>query len=325
MVPGHASLSEPGPVTSATWSRMHTMRFSATSAVVCVVVVAGGVALPSAVPAAPASDRSSPARMWGVTLDDVTHSQPLARSLRRLPARAIARVVFDPGMKPASYATALRRIHPVAEVLGQPVDSSETASYTVAAYRSRFAAYVTAFPHAVDVWEIGNEVNGEWTGRPSDVVAKTLAGYRIASAARKPTALTLYYNPGCADDAAHRMFTWARTQLPPTLRGKPTYVLISYYPSDCHGYWPSPGRWQQVFDRLHTLFPHSLVGFGEAGTTRRSVTQAQRAALLHRYDRVRIRGDRFVGGGFWWSFAEDGSSARRPVWKALAADMRAAR
>ena len=40
---------------------MHTMRFSATSAVVCVVVVAGGVALPSAVPAAPASDRSSPA------------------------------------------------------------------------------------------------------------------------------------------------------------------------------------------------------------------------------------------------------------------------
>jgi hypothetical protein len=80
-----------------------------------------------------------------------------------------------------------------------------------------------------------------------------------------------------------------------------------------------------VFDRLHGLFPHSRLGFGEAGTTTRSVTQAQRAALLHRYDRVDVRGDRFVGGGFWWSFSEDGASPRRPVWKALAADIRAAR
>jgi hypothetical protein len=80
-----------------------------------------------------------------------------------------------------------------------------------------------------------------------------------------------------------------------------------------------------MFDRLHRLFPHAQLGFGEAGTTRRSVTQTRRAALLRRYDRVHVRGDRFVGGEFWWSFAEDGASPRRPVWKALAADMRAAR
>jgi hypothetical protein len=79
-----------------------------------------------------------------------------------------------------------------------------------------------------------------------------------------------------------------------------------------------------VFDRLHSLFPRSRLGFGEAGTTTRSATQAQRAALLHRYDDVRVRGDRFVGGGFWWSFAEDGASPHTRVWKALAADMRAA-
>jgi hypothetical protein len=304
---------------------MHTMRLSARSTITLLTVVAGVVGLPSALPASPAPHRSSPARTWGVTLDDVTHSRALARSLRALPERATARVVFDQGRKPSTYAGALRRIHPVAAVMGQPVDSSETTSYSVAQYRSRFAAYVAAFPHAVDIWEIGNEVNGEWTGRPADVVAKTLAGYRLAAAAGKPTALTLYYNPGCADDAAHRMFTWARTRLPATLRNKPGYVLISYYPSDCNDYWPSPARWQQVFDRLHGLFPHSRLGFGEAGTTKRSVTQARRAALLHRYDRVDVRGDRFVGGGFWWSFSEDGASPRRPVWKALAADMRAAR
>ncbi len=305
---------------------MRAMGFSARSALASLAVAgvaAAMLATAPAVPAAPSPGRSSPARVWGVTLDDVTHSRALARSLRALPERAIARVVFDPGEKPASYAGALRRLHPVADVMGQPVDSSETASYSVAAYRSRFAAYVAAFPHLVDVWEIGNEVNGEWTGRPAEVVAKARAGYRVAAAAGKPTALTLYYNPSCAEDAAHRMFTWARTRLPATLRTKPTYVLISYYPSDCHGFWPSPAGWQRVFDRLHALFPHSRLGFGEAGTTKRSVSQAKRAALLHRYDRVEVRGDLFIGGGFWWSFAEDGATPRRPVWKALAADMRA--
>ena len=33
-------------------------------------------------------------------------------------------------------------------------------------------------------------------------VAKTLAVYRVAAAAKKPTALTLYYNPGCAEAAS---------------------------------------------------------------------------------------------------------------------------
>jgi hypothetical protein len=294
------------------------------SAVVAAAVLAAVSAQPGPVPASAGSVRSSPTRMWGVTLDDVTHSARLAGSLRRLPQRATARVVFDPGMQPHSYAAALRRLHPVTDVLGQPVDSSETASYSLAAYRHRFAAYVAAFPSRVDVWEIGNEVNGEWTGRPADVVAKTLAAYRVAKAAQRPTALTLYYNPGCADDGAHHMFTWVRRQLPSSLRKGPTYVLVSYYPSACHDYWPSPGRWQHVFDRLHALFPHSRLGFGEAGTTRRSLSQRKRAALLHRYDDVRVHGDDYVAGGFWWSFAEDGASPRRPLWKALAADMRAA-
>ena len=91
------------------------------------------VAVPSAVPASPPRPAErSPTRIWGVTLDDVTHSRALASSLRRLPERTVARVVFDPGMPPASYAGALRRLHPVADVMGQPVDSSETSSYSVA-------------------------------------------------------------------------------------------------------------------------------------------------------------------------------------------------
>ncbi len=286
-------------------------------------MVAGTVAPPAQVPASAGADRS-PTRIWGVTLDDVTHSSALATSLGGLPARAMARVVFDPGTEAELLRRRAEADPPVADVMGQPVDSSETASYSRRRTVPGSPPLWRPSSTRVDVWEIGNEVNGEWTGRPADVVAKTLAAYRVVTGAKRPTALTLYFNPGCAEDAAHHMFTWARTQLPPALRNGPTYVLISYYPSACHHFWPSAARWQQVFDRLHRLFPHSRLGFGEAGTTRRSVTQHRRAALLHRYDDVRVRGDRFIGGGFWWSFAEDGVSARRPVWKALAADMRAA-
>jgi hypothetical protein len=288
----------------------------------CALLTGLGTSASTAAPTPAPAPAQPGARVWGVTLDDVTHSDALSRSLSGLPERATARVVFDPGLGPASYAPAVHRIQRAAEVLGQPVDSSETASYTRAAYRSRFARYVAAFPRAVDVWEVGNEVNGEWTGRPRDVVAKTLAAYRIAHRAGKQTALTLYFNPGCADDRAHRMLTWVRRQLPAGLLNGPTYVLVSYYPSACGGYWPSPAHWQRVFDRLHRLFPHSALGFGEAGTTRRSLSQARRAALLHRYDEVDVRGDRFVGGGFWWTFAEDARSRHTPVWQALAADMR---
>jgi hypothetical protein len=119
------------------------------------------------------------------------------------------------------------------------------------------------------------------------------------------------------------MFPWVHRHLPAVLRNRPTYVLISFYPSACGDHWPSTRGWQRVFDRLHRLFPHSALGFGEAGTTRGRDTQAERAALLRRYDRVRIHGDHYVGGGFWWTFAEDAASRRTRVWKALAADMRA--
>ena len=82
--------------------------------------------------------------------------------------------------------------------MGELVDSSAAKSYTVASYRQRAVDFVNAFGSQVDLWEVGNEVNGEWVGQhlagggqdrrpPIEVV--TDAGGR--------TALTLYYNPNC--------------------------------------------------------------------------------------------------------------------------------
>ena len=139
----------------------------------------------SAAPASPRVDRA-PARIWGVTLDDVTHARTLATSLRRLPERTMARVVFDPGMPPASYAGSAATAPPGGRRAGSArglvrdhvvLRGARTGPGSRRTWRR--------FPHAVDVWEIGNEVNGEWTGRPADVVAKTLAGYRVGDCSRK--------------------------------------------------------------------------------------------------------------------------------------------
>ncbi|GAA3030296.1 hypothetical protein GCM10020229_47170 [Kitasatospora albolonga] len=51
----------------------------------------------------------------------------------------------------------------------------------------------------MDVWEIGNEVNGNWLGSYADVSTKITDAYRQVEAAGKRSALTLYYDIGCGN------------------------------------------------------------------------------------------------------------------------------
>jgi len=62
----------------------------------------------------------------------------------------------------------------------------------------------------VDVWEIGNEPNGEWAGSsPKEINAKVAAAHDVVAQAGRPTALTLNYwsSPDCDEPA------WADTKL----------------------------------------------------------------------------------------------------------------
>jgi hypothetical protein len=271
----------------------------------------------SAVPAG-----ALPARLWGVTLDDVSDPAPIVASLEALPTKPIARVVFDRGMRPADYASAISALHPHSYLMGELVDSSDAKAYTVASYRQRAVNYVNAFGNQVDLWEVGNEVNGEWLGTTSQVVAKITAAYQVVTAAGGRTALTLYYNPNCWSTASHEMFTWAKANVPAAMKAGLNYVLVSYYPEDCNNYWPSQATWQSVFDQLHQMFPHAQLGFGESGNSNDRDSVAQKVALLHRYYQLQIRGDNYAGGYFWWYYVEDALPYQgNPVWKALAADM----
>jgi hypothetical protein len=292
--------------------------------------VRGLAAIVAAFATACASHSLAPqhATVWGVTLDndaDISARALAAQAdaLASLPIRPLSRVVMDIGTTPADYAYSVPRIARVSRVMAELGDSSEVKGLSLSRYSSFVRAFVTAFRKDVDIWEIGNEVNGEWVGQAREEMARVQAAYDIVKAVGERTALTLYYNPGCYANRANELFTWlAARHVPPAMGAGLDYVTISYYPGDCNDYWPSAAQWQRVFDRLHAIFPRAKLGFGESGHSGGSTSTAHDIALLSRYTNVRISGDNYIGGYFWWTWAEDAVPKGNAFWKAYAAAQR---
>jgi hypothetical protein len=268
---------------------------------------------------------SPPMRIWGTTLDnDAGISRSRLRlqvdALGSLPIRPVTRIVMDIGTTPADFAAAVPAIHKVSGIMAELGDSSEVRKVSLSSYAAFVRSLVAAYKRQVDIWEVGNEVNGEWVGTPAQEMARVQAAYDVVKAAGGKTALTLYYNPRCYSRKANAMFTWlANGHVPRALAAGLDYVTISYYPGDCNDYWPSPAEWQNVFDRLHARFPRAKLAFGESGFSDPIRSVADGVALLNRYVAVKIAGDNYVGGYFWWYWAEDAVPKSSPFWKAYAA------
>jgi hypothetical protein len=281
----------------------------------------------SAIPAAAAGTqraaaRRVPAPLYGVTIDEVTNLRPIVASLAHLPRRPTARIAFDPGMQPADYRQAVDAIGKVAAIMAEPVDSSEVTGYTTAQYVARFRDYLAAFGSRIAIWEVGNEVNGNWLGPASTVRADIVGAYDVVSAAGARTALTLTYEPGCGGGPSYDMWTWAARNIPAAMKEGLDYVLVSYYEEDCDNYRPTQQEWDTVFKRLHAMFPHARLGFGEVGTNPGD-SVAYKLAYLNRYYRLRIDVPGYIGGYFWWYYAEDMVPYQHNrLWQALAAAWR---
>lgn len=276
---------------------------------------------PSAGTAA-AGPRPLPRFLSGLTVDDVSDIKELISSERRLPFSPVTRLYLDASQPPSSYTVAIRSLWPVSYLMAELLDSSDETRLSVAEVRLRATEYVAAFGRSVDLWEIGNEVNGSWTGPYPAVSAKLTAAYRVVADARLPTALTLYYNEGCGDGPGELdPLAFSRQYIPPAVRQGLEYVFVSYYPDQCGYQRPSARTWTRFFGSLHTLYPRALVGFGEIGlaspVSARTLAYA-RSEIAYYYG-LRIGLPYYVGGYFWWYYAED----RALLGKALASGFRA--
>jgi len=269
-----------------------------------------------------------PPPIHGVTADDkndVRDSAFLAKlldSLRHLSVKPTVRIVYAPGNKAgnfsaSSYLDATKQIRSVGYVFGQPLDSFYMHCFTPAEHLSRFQDYVSTLGAQVDIWEVGNEINGEWlfgdtkdcvpkasvtSTSQAEVTTKMTETYDYLKSQGKVTALTLYYNTPCKRPAANEMFAWVDANVPARMKTKLDYLLVSYYEVDCDGYKPD---WERVFTQLATMFPNSKLGISEFGWSDTRQSDATIKDLVQRHYAIHPKVSNWVGGGFYWEFAID--------------------
>lgn len=274
-----------------------------------------------------APNRPLPSPLYGVTADDVSNTAQASAGLQNLPEAPTTRIYFDVQEPAGYYTSAVNTLRPVSYLMGELLDSSDSTSISTAAYNTRVNSYLAAFGSKVDLWEIGNEVNGNWTGSYPTVEAKLTAAYNDVTAAGKRTALTLYYDAGCGNGPAELdPLAFSRAYVPATVRNGLGYVLLSYYEGDCNGIRPSAATWTAYFQQLHALYPKALLGFGEIGLDNPVTTSTMASAdsQIHYYYGLAVKLPYFVGGYFWWYFTEDGLPyTSKPLWGALSNGFRA--
>lgn len=252
--------------------------------------------------------------IYGITLDSIEDIDESVEAIKSLPQPIMTRVVFDQ-VSATVYEKALKKLAPYSTIMGELCDSEYINKYSMDNYKARVDAYLDAYGDNVTLWEIGNEVNGEWTGVPSEVAQKTLYGYQEAKKRGYQTALTLYYNDfkendGCWSNPEEKMRDWAKLQLDSSIKEGVDYVFVSYYEEDCDNHQPTQEEWEGVFTDLGNIFPHSKLGFGEVGVRQ----QHEKKDYLERYYTLKMKHPRFVGGYFWWYFKQDMVPKSKELW-----------
>jgi hypothetical protein len=264
------------------------------------------------------------ALLYGVTLDRISGLRGLLAGLRALPHRPTVRVYFDVREPAAHYRRAIARIAKVSEVMGELLDSSDERSVSVADMRSRARSYARSLRRYVGIWEVGNEVNGSWTGAHRAVSAKLRAAYDGVRGTGAKTALTLYANDfgpdHCGDGRGELTpLQFARRWVPIAIAHGLAYVLLSYYPTECGGREPSPSIVAAHLNRLRAVFPNAALGFGEVGLPHRvpRAPRARAAQIMRWAYSLRVGVPYYVGGYFWWYAAEDALRPGAPLAGAL--------
>jgi len=236
-------------------------------------------------------------------------------------------------------------------LLGEVLDSSYQGCFTVSTAQSRWTDYVSTLGSYVDLWEVGNEINGNWldstdaggtseiscpwttpSTTDANVVTDMINAYNTVKAAGKLAEMTLYY-PGagssCDSPAAFDPITWTEANVPLNMRNGMDYVLLSYYHQDCtSGTDPSAATWGTFFTQVQNLFPNAKIGFGEWGYSTKKVTGSKLATLLsegYSIDPYPLPfSANWVSGVFFWEWADLAvpySSSSGSVWEEVNTDM----
>jgi hypothetical protein len=280
-------------------------------------------------------------QLYGVTFDDVSNVSGELDLLANLPHMPITRVYFDPNAGASTYTTPAKTFYPKSYILGEVADSSDMSNFTVSSINSWANSLINTLGPCVDIWEVGNEINGDWLLANANTAAATMskmeAVYDAVTNPTNPTArsqltaLTFFYEGEPSDpnnciatgNGGNDMFTWINTNFlanPTTetekIRKGLNYVLISWYPEQCNNMTPG---WPAIFEKLASAFPNASVGFGELGTANPDYGKPDEVNLINAFYPMVRNGivwpgsayeiwymkSHYIGGYFWWYAAQE--------------------
>jgi len=286
-------------------------------------------------------DRSSaiiPTPIHGITVADNrdirknTYLNKVLESMSNLTSTPTVRVTYklvgsdsNKGAKADTYLSATKAISKNAYVLAEVLDSAYEFCFDVADHEARWNDYVSTLGDYVDIWEVGNEVNGNWLDNSDpipikgqscpwkipvttdkDVIAKMINAYHIVKKAGKTAALTLYYepNPACTTSMgpAYDPITWAIKNIPSDMKAGLDYVLLSYYRDKCLNFKPDLAA---LFMQFHKIFPNAKLGMGEWGYSRGKPNKVKLTELLNEGYSFHPDVPNWVGGVFFWEYGTD--------------------
>ena len=267
-----------------------------------------------------ATSRALPTRpIYGVTIDNVANMSKVLSSVQAMPYMPTTRVYFDV-TEPASYYTSpLKKLYPRSYIMGEALDSSEMTSVTLSGEKTRVASLLSTLGPNVDIWEVGNEVNGNWTGPYTTGSQLVVNTYDQVVAAGAKTALTLYENSWCPDHcgdgpAELTPVQYSQQYVPASVRNGLNYVLLSWFPTQA-GNLTNPNvpvsTVTAEVQALHALYPNAMIGFGELGLPNKTrlTTQAKAQSIMAYYYGLAVAEPYYIGGYFWWYWYEDLSLA----------------
>ncbi len=209
--------------------------------------------------------------------------------------------------------------------LGQLFDSSAQASIPLATFKKRVNKALT-YPgiEKFTAWEVGNEVNGGWTGAQMPAKIAYASAAVKAKFPEKMVCLTFYWY-AMQDTLTASLFNWIDTNMTQSMRDSIDCVTLSIYIDQ----QPLGFLWDMVMTKLSTLFPGKKVMVGEMGFINDPTvktffkegplawTEPQGAAdyINSRYLSA-FATPNAVGGGFWWYYDSEmvGKTAK---WQAL--------
>jgi hypothetical protein len=248
----------------------------------------------------------------GFTVDSVSDYKAKCDLAKKLGGdNTWIRIVFDEDTVPDDYRPLVRYASDIGiSIMGLPVDSSDAKDYSTAQYLARYKQWVAAFPE-INVWETGNEVNGEWTGSDMAVKAWKASEY-VHGCAGKKAVMTLFYQINTADEK-HSMFNWVQENVTPQMKTDIDTILISMYPEQAPA---GPAAFDSVMHQVGETFPGAETGIGELGYWIDGEEQwwafdkadpcgNAREELCERYYDMSYGYEGSIGGCFWWNFGSE--------------------